>query len=141
MGPVERRVYFVRSGRLVAVERRLSSGSVTTALESLVAGPTRTEVATGVRTSVAPQSFRVAHPGDSPRVVEVTAGPQFTSVSGQDQLLAVAQVVWTVTEVPGIRLVRFYLDRSPLEVPTDDGLARHAVGRSDYMSVRPTDGS
>jgi spore germination protein GerM len=62
---------------------------------------------------------------------------EFTGLGGGNQQLAVAQIVWTVTEFPGVQQVRFSIDGQPLEVPTDEGLTDQPVDRDDYRSVAP----
>jgi spore germination protein GerM len=68
-------------------------------------------------------------------VVTVAVSREFTEVAGGNQLLATAQVVFTVTEVPGVAAVRVTADGSPVEVPTDAGLTDEPVRREDYASV------
>ena len=68
-------------------------------------------------------------------VVTIGVSREFTEVAGGNQLLATAQVVFTVTEFPGVEAVRITADGSPVEVPTDDGLTDEPVGRDDYASV------
>ena len=134
-GRVPLRVYFVRGTRLEAVDRSAPDASSPTVLGILTAGPTRTEVLDGLRTAVAPQALVS---GDAPVVgstVEVALAQEFASVSGGNQLLAVAQVVWTLTEFPGVTRVRFSAAGAPVEVPTDAGLTDQPVGRDDYRSV------
>jgi hypothetical protein len=65
----------------------------------------------------------------------VTRG--FISIGGGNQLLAVAQVLWTLTEFPGIDGVLFVLDGPLVAVPTDDGLTDRPVDRADYAAVAP----
>ncbi|PPK92924.1 sporulation and spore germination protein [Kineococcus xinjiangensis] len=130
--------YFVRDGRLVPVRRELAEATPQAALEALVAGPTGAEAASGIRTALAPQRLEVlARDGVSPETVVVQADGELASVSGGDQLLAVAQLVWTATELPATRRVRVVVDGAAVEVPTDAGLARTAVGREDYDTVAP----
>lgn len=131
-------VYFVRGARLEPVQRAAAELSAQTALELLVSGPTRGEVTSGIRTALAPQPLTAMMPdGGSRGTVVVAATSDFASVSGGNQLLAVAQLVWTVTELPAIDRVRITVEGIPVEVPTDNGLSRDAVARSDYMSVAP----
>ncbi|WP_337061061.1 GerMN domain-containing protein [Kineococcus sp. G2] len=129
--------YFVRGGDLVAVERRTATATPQTALDQLLAGPRRSEVLDDVRTAVAPQEL-TATPEPDGEVV-VAAGRDFANVGGANQLLAVAQLVWTLTELPGVKGVSFTVEGRPVEVPTDDGLTSAPVQREDYASVAPPD--
>ncbi|WP_432534548.1 GerMN domain-containing protein [Kineococcus arenarius] len=129
------RVYFVRGNRLVAVTRRTDTATPQTTLDQLVSGPRRSEVADEVRTAVAPQDL-AATPDPAGGVV-VAAGRDFTNVGGANQLLAVAQLVWTLTELRGVEHVRFTVEGQQVEVPTDEGLTHEPVDRDDYASVAP----
>lgn len=130
-------VFFVRGNRLEPVTRAVASPSPGSVLQALGAGPTRAEVLVGIRTAMPPQPFRVALSDTATNVAVVQVGPGFASIAGENQLLAVAQVVWTVTEMPGIRRARLQLAGETLEVPTDRGLVGYPVGRDEFTSVAP----
>ena len=132
-------VWFVRGSRLEAAERPAQQPGLTPALDALVAGPSRGEVVDGLRTALSPQSLMPDRPAAADAVVTVAVSREFTEVAGGNQLLATAQVVFTVTEFPGVEAVRITADGSPVEVPTDDGLSAEPVGRDDYASVAPPD--
>ncbi|MGY1707404.1 GerMN domain-containing protein [Geodermatophilus sp. SYSU D00697] len=131
-------VFFVRGADLAPVQRTTDAGTTAAALDLLVEGPTRTEVGTGIRTALAPELVGVEQPLPDPvATVAVTRG--FTGLTGGNQLLAVAQVVWTLTDLPTVTAVRFTVDGAPVEVPTDDGLTDLPVDRDDYRSVAPAE--
>ncbi len=134
-------VWFVRGSRLEAAERPVERPAVDTALAALVAGPTRSEVVDGLRTALSPQSLTPDRPVSTDAVVTIGVSREFTEVAGGNQLLATAQVVFTVTELPGVQAVRVTADGSPVEVPTDEGLSAEPVGREDYASVAAPDRS
>lgn len=134
-GPRAVTVYFIREDRLQPAARAASDTSARGALELLGAGPAPEEVRTGVRTAIAPASIRSAT--EEPDIVVIDVNRDFVETSGTDQLLAVAQVVWTVTERNETRRVRLTNDGTPVEVPTDDGLSADTVDRDDYDSVAP----
>lgn len=130
-------LWFARGRQLEAVARTVGPADLHTALDLLVAGPTTAEADAGLRTALAPQTLRYREPGDGDRTVTVVVTREFTGLGGGNQQLAVAQVVWTVTQFPGAEQVRFTVGEGPLEVPTDDGLTDRPVGRDDYRSVAP----
>lgn len=133
---IELTVYFVRGAALAPAQRRVDLLSPAASLDALIAGPTRAEVIAGLRTALAPQALTVdvGLPGG---ITSVAVTTEFTGVTGANQLLAVAQVVWTLTGVEGTQQVRFLLDGAPVEVPTDTGLTDAPVGRDDFDSVTP----
>lgn len=135
-GPVLDTVFFVRGTRLVAAQRRTSTaGDLREVLELLSNGPSAGEAHDGLRTALAPQPITVREARAGTLTLGVTR--QFTGVVGGNQLLAVAQVVWTVTQFGDVDRVRFVTDGEALEVPTDRGLSTSPVDRSDYRSVAP----
>lgn len=129
-------IFFVRDAELAQVERRTHAATTAAALEQLVEGPTRAEVGAGLRTALPPEVVGVDEmlPGGL-TTVSVTRG--FTGITGGDQLLAVAQIVWTLTDLPTVTAVRFAVDGTPVEVPTDAGLSNRPVDRGEYESVSP----
>ena len=59
-------------------------------------------------------------------------------VVGPDQTLAIAQVVYTVTQQPGVTGVTFEIAGKPVEVPTAAGAqVPGPVGRADYLPQSP----
>ena len=131
-------VFFVRGTDLAPVERRTRATTTADAIAQLVEGPTRAEVATGIRTALPPEVVGVDEVlPDDVTTVSVTRG--FTGITGGNQLLAVAQIVWTLTDLPTVTTVRFVVEGAPVEVPTDGGLTDRAVGRDDYRSVTPAE--
>jgi spore germination protein GerM len=130
------RVYLVRGTGLVPVERAVDDVTPSAALAALIDGPTRVEVIGGLRTALAPQQLSVDEglPGG---LTSVAVSREFTDITGGNQLLAVAQVVWTLTELPGTTEVRFLVEGVPVEVPTDTGLTDQPVARDNFASVAP----
>jgi spore germination protein GerM len=130
-------LWFLRDGRLEPVRREAPGSGPATALTLLSEGPTAEEVTEGLTTALTPQPLAVVDGRQTDTTVTVAVSPAFTSVSGENQLRAVAQVVWTATEFAGVEQVRFTTEDGALEVPTDDGLTDEPVDRDDYASVAP----
>lgn len=58
------------------------------------------------------------------------------TLGGDNQLLAVAQLVCTLTERPGVGQVSFTISGTPVDVPRADGsLTSAPVSRDDYVSL------
>lgn len=130
-------VFLIEDDRLAAVERSAPGNGVDRLLEQLLAGPTPPEARSGIRSAVAPISITLVGIDAGTGTVIVEAAEEFTATVGVDQLLAVAQVVWTATEVPGVRQVSITSQGRPLEVPTDDGLSDVPVTREEFETVAP----
>jgi spore germination protein GerM len=135
-------LWFLRDGRLEPTTREASDGENPAVLDLLAEGPTAAEVSAGLGTALLAQQpgLEVVDEDPTDPLVTVQVGQQFLSLTGTDQLPAVAQVVWTVTELPGVDQVLFATDSGPLEVPTDDGLTAEPVQRGDYASLAPEPG-
>ncbi|TFV57717.1 hypothetical protein E4P41_14110 [Geodermatophilus sp. DF01-2] len=129
-------VYFVAGARLEPVTRSVPSRRPQDAVDRLLAGPTRAEAGAGLRTALSPQHLTVLT-GPDGGTVTVAVTRSFTTIGGGDQLLAVAQVVWTVTQFPRIDDVRFLFEGALVAVPTDEGLTSRPVDRADYASIAP----
>lgn len=130
-------VFFVRDSRLVRVGRQPQSlSSLEGALAALLRGPAVAERAEGVRTAVTrPVRLAGAVAAGVP-LIDVT--DSFADVEGEEQILALAQLVFTLTALTGIDGVSFALDGRPVEVPTGDGaLKRGPIRRDDFAAVAP----
>lgn len=71
-------------------------------------------------------------------VVQVDLRPEVSALGGNNQLLAVAQLVCTLTSRPGVGQVSFTLAGAPVDVPRGDGsLTASPVSRDDYAVLLP----
>ncbi len=69
-------------------------------------------------------------------VARVDLLPAITSLSGDEQLFAVAQLVCTLTGQPGVGPVSFTLEGADVDVPRGDGsLTSEPVSRDDYANL------
>jgi spore germination protein GerM len=134
------RIYLVASGnQVVPVERRVRTPvTLTEVLATLLDGPTTLESRFGLQTFLSGSSTKVA--------ADVTKGiatVDFFSanplqVVGPDQTVAIAQVVFTATEQPGVAGVRFEINGKSIEVPTANGAqVPGPVTRADYQPQAP----
>ncbi len=74
-------------------------------------------------------------------IADVNLSAQFEAAAGElVQLLRVAQVVWTLTELPEVDAVRFRIHGAPQPVIDQLGVARETVGRARYLSFAPREG-
>lgn len=134
-GPLN--VFFIRADRLAQVDRSVAGGpTLDNALSALQSQPTTEEEAAGLRNAIPPgqlQSFSQEND-----LVTVNLSQDFSEVSGAEQTRALAQIVFTVTAVPGIAQVRFFLAGNAVEVPRGDGtLTAAPVTRTDYANLAP----
>jgi spore germination protein GerM len=127
-------LYFVANDVLRPVTRTSDSQPTPrSVLQRLVAGPNDSEQEQGLRSVLTPDI-----PVDDVVVDEGVAtivldGGDASNSGADGQALGVAQIVYTLTGLPGIRQVRFVVDGRTSEVPRGDGtLSKQPVSRSDY---------
>ncbi|HEV7535744.1 MAG TPA: GerMN domain-containing protein [Acidimicrobiia bacterium] len=137
--PTERATLFLVQGeRLAPVQRELPAPvSVESVLEALAAGPTATEVELGLRTALLTPKL-VSSGGVSGGIATIDLGQPFTEISGRDQIVALAQIVSTVTGLPGVGRASFTLGGNPVGVLRGDGaVTNESVSRDDYATLAP----
>jgi hypothetical protein len=128
-------VFLVQTEHLVEVVRRAALGDLAGVLGRLLAGPKEEEFAAGIRTAIGPRTeLRSALLHGDTATVDLSAA--FVEVGGQEQILAVAQIVLTATSLPGIRQVRFLLEGQAVDVPRADGtLTSETLRRRDHEGL------
>lgn len=130
-------VYFVRGDRLVEVERSLpEERDLDDLVEVLSAGPTEGELSSGITSSLPPGQVEDVSTLRGVALVDLEAS--FADLRTQDQSLAIAQLVYTLTGLPGIGRVSFTLAGNSVEVPRGDGaLTTDALARDDFDVFAP----
>ncbi len=132
-------VYLVHNEKLVAAGRS-SSGVATPAraLEALLAGPEGSlETDLGMGTQIPVGTVLRGVTVDN-GVATVDLSKAFESGGGSQSMQArVAQVVFTVTQFPGVEQVRFELDGTPVNSIGGEGVMVDGVGRADFANVTP----
>jgi len=138
VGVAEQIFLVAPDGHLVAATREVAvPASPSQVLGALLAGPTATESAAGVQSFLTGAGVQ-ATVTQSGTVVAVRFNVNPIQVVGPDQTLAIAQVVYTVTQQPGVAGVTFEIDGKPIEVPTAAGAqVPGPVGRADYLPQAP----
>ncbi len=89
-------------------------------LKSLLAGPNPEELASRLVTNI-PQETQLLSTRSSGDVLFVDVTPEITELSGELLVLAVAQIVFTATEIDGVRAVRLRVDGQDQSWPKGDG--------------------
>ncbi len=132
-------VFLAKNNRLVRAPRKLAPPvTLERLLDVLAQGPTRAEVADGTRSALPDdETFESVELIGGTAFVDLT-GP-FTQLSANDQVLALAQIVWTLTARPGVGLVQFTRQETAIEIPRADGsLTSSPVSRDEYQPQAPT---
>lgn len=128
-------VFLVKTEQLVKVVRRAGVGDLAGVLGRLLAGPTEEEFAAGIRTAIGPQTELLSARVDGDTAV-IDLSSAFVEVGGEEQILAVAQIVLTATAVPDVAQVRLLLEGQAVEVPRADGtLTAETLRPADYEAL------
>lgn len=129
-------MYLVGDDLVVQVTRDLPSPpSLTVVFESLLGGVTQAERSANLRTAIPPgtETLSVTEDGS---VLRIDLNRVFAAVGGEEEILAVAQIVLTATSIEGVDLVAFQLDGVPTDVPVASGaLSVDPVGAADYSAL------
>lgn len=131
-------VYLLTKDRLAGVDRSLpDDADLADLLELVVAGPTAVERRIGLTSAV--PSGTVATVKTSRGIAKVDLNAAFSDIRSSDQLLALGQIVYTLTGQPGIGGVSFSLEGKPVKVPLADGTtSAEPLSRDDFAALAPT---
>ena len=138
VGVAEQIFLVAPTGHLVAATREVAvPASLTQVTEALLAGPTATESAAGVQSFLTRTGVQVTLAGTTGvATVDFTANP--IQVVGPDQTLAIAQIVYTLTQQSDVTGVLFEIAGKAIEVPTAAGAqVPGPVTRADYTPQAP----
>lgn len=129
-------LYLVDHGVIVPVTRNLPEPvDVTTVLESLLDGTTAPEERRGLRTSI-PPGTRVLDVEENGSTARLDLSEDFAAVGGEEELLAVAQVVLSITAIDGVESVLFELEGVQTDVPLPGGaLTDEPITGSEYREL------
>lgn len=115
-GTVE--MWFVDGDRLVPVLVSVRNTSPATVVATLVTTPA--PAAAALRSAVPPATEVVGAVVEG-GVATVDLSSSFTLVGGNEEILAVGQIVLTLSSLEGVAGVRLLIDGSPVAAPTGDG--------------------
>lgn len=130
-------LYLVRDAALAPVTRRTAStGSPRAALQLLLRGASPGESAQGLSSALGPEAVLLDELEVDGGLVTVPLADEPAGLGRSDEVLAYAQVVATLTALPGVTAVRFVRDGRALPVPRADGsLSDGPLARRDYADL------
>ena len=127
-------------GRLVPRPRQIER-SPRALVQSLLLGPAEGESETGIRTAIRSTATLVSIDDDDTQTAFVNLGPDsLPPVTGDlERRRAVAQIVFTLTELAEIDAVTILIGGERLPMPTDSGFSESGATlvRSDFASLAP----
>lgn len=130
-------VYLLARERLVEVERTVAAdGSLAELLELVIAGPTEVERSLGVTSAVPAGTVASVDVEGGIATVDLTSS--FGEIRTADQLLALGQIVYTLTDQPGIGAVAFTVEGEPIQAPFSEAEADdEPLSRDDLAAIAP----
>lgn len=133
------RAYLIHNGKVAPVARPAAGPAVATAaMKGLLSGVTAAEKAAGF-TSDVPASTALLGVSVTGGVATVDLSAAFASGGGSQSMQArIAQVVYTLTQFPTIKTVRFSLDGAVVTAIGGEGVSVNPPqGRGDWESFTP----
>jgi spore germination protein GerM len=128
--------WFIRADVLVSRVRDVPLPITAEAvMATLGAGVTPAETNSGLRSAIPDAEMLLA--ADLARgTATVELAPGFLDVAPGDQVLALGQVVLTLTDLPGVGRVRFQINGVAVAVPLPDGTSSDdSVSREDFAPL------
>lgn len=124
-------------GQLVEARRRVTvPASVEKAIRALLGGPTEAEAAR-LNTAITADTTLRSVRGPENGLVTIDLSKELLDITGRQQILALAQVVYTATSLPAVDRVLFEFDGEPAEVPNGSGeLTSSPVDEASYQTLR-----
>jgi len=131
-------VYLLQAGHLVPAVHSVDAPlSLQKVLDALVRGPTDRESTSGLQSAISTQA-RLTATGVAGGVATVDLGGGFGQIGGREQILAVAQAIFTVTNLPSVTGVIFTDAGQPVDAPAGDGtLTSGPLVRQDFATLAP----
>jgi spore germination protein GerM len=133
---VGRTLWFVDNSGFLARGQRQLAMPVTPSdiLTALLQGVTDAEANNGLRSNIPSGTKLLGVDGPSEDLVTVNLSGEILTVSREQQRLALAQVVYTVTGLPNVDRVLFEFDGKPTQVPgRGDELTADPLTRDDFI--------
>jgi spore germination protein GerM len=130
-------VYLVRGEGLVSRGRVVDdNATLTEILDLLVEGPTAAETDLGFRSGLTNRPDIVLDSRIDNETALVTLGDEVDTLSGDEQILILGQIVLTSLTVPGVAAVQFVRADQPLSVVAPNGNSLTGpIVRSDFAAL------
>ncbi len=128
------RIYFTKEEKLVAVERRLlNENPALFALKELLAGPKKEEIEKGIFTEI-PSMVSANIISIKNGAITINFNKRLAEYGGGTSRVQalVAQIVYTMTEIPGIKKVRILIDgKSEIFLGGEGYMIDRSLSRND----------
>lgn len=128
-------MYFVRDEKLNVVGRWLGTFDAAEVMQALLAGPGDLEQAAGLR-SLIPAGTRLLGVTVQGNAATVDLSADFEAMGGSLAVsLAIAQVTYTLTQLPGVDRVWFRIEGAPRDMLTGEGVMVNPATRAEFTDT------
>ncbi len=139
-GTVTVNAYFARNEKIATASQTIAKtqGTAAAAMSLLLEGPNAVERGGGMTTAI-PKGTRLLGLDIKNSVATVDLSKEYASGGeGLSMMTRLAQVVFTLTQFPGVQGVAFMLDGKPIDVLGGEGIIiDHPMTRADYEDLSP----
>ena len=134
-------IYFMGAERLVGVERQVDPpADPTEVIELLLDGPNSQEQDRSISTEIPPETELLDARLSRTGVLTIDLSEEINDIRAEAQQRAIAQLVFTATDLEQVAEVLFEVEGEAKPVPVGDGRQESApVDRLDYPELRPRD--
>lgn len=133
--PVIAEVYFVTGDRLVSVTRQIADSDPATVVRALLRGPIAAENGLSIRSAIPPET-RELGASVTDGIATVDLSRDFTLVGGDEEILAVAQIVATVAALDEVDGVVFAIEGALRPAPVAEGqLVERPLVPADFTDL------
>ena len=130
-------VFFGRDGLVATAGRAVEAPAVARgALTALLDGPTAFEEGLGMSSAI-PEGTRLLDIEMADGVATVDLSGEFLDDLGDDTVLRVAEVVFTLTQFPTVDRVTILVEETPTPTVGFDAVPVEDVDRADFVAVTP----
>lgn len=131
-------VFLVRRGHLVRVWRQSAGQGLDDVIAALLQSPSPQDRAAGLGTEI-PSSVHRLRASVRGGVVRLQVPPAFDALPSQQRVLAVAQLVYTLTAQLPVHGLRLMVGRRAVDAPVGSGrLVARPVTRADFAALAPS---
>jgi len=128
--------WFIQNDQLVSITRRTPAPvDTTSALANVTAGVTVAEGARGLRSAI-PDPSMITGSEKSGGTATVQLAGEFVDIPAADQIWALGQIVYTLTDLRGVGRVRFEIAGEAIAVPLPGGdSTKDSTSRDDFAQL------
>ena len=131
-------LYFLKNDHLAGASRDVTDRRLESVLAAVLSGPTAEETSNGLISQI-PAGTTVSSVTDDGQTVRIGISKELADVVGASRQEAIAQIVFTATELDGVSTVGFTVGGKALKVSSPTRGDVEQVSDCDFVVFLPTD--